>query len=79
MANWVITKTIKNKALKSDGIEVIIPVTSFRMAGNALIVLRGLKILKALSGLSETDGIGVSSKIPKITTMKSIQFQKSLR
>ena len=79
MANWVITKTIKNKALKSDGIEEIIPVTSFRMAGNALIVLSGLKILKALSGLSETDGIGVSSKIPKITTMKSIQFQKSLR
>lgn len=79
MANWVITKTIKNKALKSDGIEEIIPLTSFRMAGNALIVLRGLKILKALSGLSETDGIGVSSKIPKITTMKSIQFQKSLR
>lgn len=75
MANWVITKTIKNKALKSDGIEENIPVTSFLMAGNALIVLRGLRIQKALSGLRETDGIGVSSKIPKITTMKSIQFQ----
>jgi hypothetical protein len=75
MEYYVITKTMKNKALKSDGIDAIIPVTSFRMAGNALIVLRSRRILKALRGLSETEGIGVSTKIPKITTIKSIQFQ----
>ena len=74
-----IIKIVKKRAPISEGIERIIPEASLLIVGNVLIVLRGLRILKALSGLSETDGIGVSSKIAKITTIKSIQFQYSLR
>lgn len=70
---------MKSRAPISEGIERIIPEASLLIVGKDFIVLRGLKILKALSGLSETEGIGVSSMIPKITTMKSIQFQYSLK
>lgn len=50
------------------------PAISLRIAGKVFIVFKGLSILNALSGLSETEEIGKSSKIPKMTTMKSIQF-----
>ena len=73
------TKSMKKRALISGGIELMIPDTNFRIVGNAFTVFRGLNILKALSGLRDNEGMGVSSNMPKITAIKSIQFQTSLR
>jgi hypothetical protein len=73
------TKSMKKRALISGGMEFMIPDTNFRIVGNAFTVFRGLNILKALSGLRDNEGMGVSSNMPKITAIKSIQFQASLR
>jgi hypothetical protein len=70
---------MKKSALNRGGMEFMIPDTNFRIVGNALTVFRGLNILKALSGLRDKEGMGVSSKMPKMTAMKSIQFHWSLR
>jgi len=61
------------------GIEFNKTFTSFFIEGIALIVLKGLRILRALIPRMEADLKGKNSIIDRMTTMKSRIFQPSLR
>jgi hypothetical protein len=61
--------------LMSDGIDNRTPEIKLLIAGKALIVFKGLNILRTRSGLSDTELMGINSKIAVITTKKSSQFQ----
>ena len=66
---------MNRSTLISDGIDYRTPEIKLLIAGKALIVFKGLNILRTLRGLSDIELIGSNSKIAVITTKKSSQFQ----
>jgi hypothetical protein len=63
----------------SDAIDLTNEETRRFMAGNELILRKGLNTRRVLRAFKSTDELAVSSITLTITTVKSIQFQLSLR